>query len=66
MKYIYIINGCRDCDELKMKYRAYDVNYIERSGNRLSAPREEWDAIDTEAAARLEAAGGRYPVEVEA
>jgi len=66
MKYIYTANGCKKCDELKQSYRSYNVNFVERSANRLKTPKEDWDQIDIDAFVALTMNNMELPVEVEA
>ncbi len=64
MKYIYTAPDCPRCDTLKLNYREQDVEFIERSSDRLTKPDADRDDIDIDALAQLSMQNNVLPVEV--
>lgn len=64
MKYIYTMDMCSACVELKVVYDAQGIEYVERDGDRLKNPKDV-DDIDKKAFAQLAFQGNVFPVEVE-
>lgn len=65
MKYIYTKDMCLACEELKERYDAQGINYIERDGDRLKTPATDRDSIDVDAFVQLSIQNMQFPVEVE-
>ncbi len=64
MIYIYTQDMCSACIDLKAKYDAGGIEYIERDGGRLKTPAEDRDSIDVDAFVQLSINNMAFPVEV--
>ncbi len=63
-KYIYTAEDCPRCETLKSNYDEQNIEYMERSSERLTSPTEDRDEIDIEAFAQLNMQNLLLPVEV--
>lgn len=65
-KYIYTAVDCPRCETLKSNYDEQNIEYEERSSERLTSPSDDRDEIDIEAFAQLNMQNLLLPVEVNA
>ncbi len=65
MIYIYTKDMCSACIELKAKYDADGVEYIERDGDRLKNPAPDRDSIDVDAFVQLSMQNMTFPVSID-
>lgn len=62
MKYIYTVNNCPLCENLKKKYKEFEIQFIERTADRIKTPEDD---IDREALIQASTQNMTLPVVVD-